>query len=277
MRARLGAILFLFIVGLGPMAKEIPVPADLQMEVDRSRAGLCTLYHIERQACEAPIGVQLAATPEEAASAWPNLPSYAAGAANPEASRMVVILSRCGQYPYGDAVQTAKHELSHVLLRRSLGFAPPRWFDEGLAMRASAEWGFRDEWFAASALPAVARGSWRLDRVEADFAGGEGQVRRSYALAKGFVRDIFKSDWELLAFLEEARRDGSVEAAFRMRFGTSPDGAFKNWAKNLPWWGQWVVALSQPEMLWLWVLALFLLAAAAAWRRHRRKYRELDD
>ena len=160
---------------------------------------------------------------------------------------MVVVLSRCGPYPFGDAPQTLQHELSHILLPRALGFAPPRWFDEGLAMRVSAEWGLRDEWFAALALPAVAHGSWHLDRVEADFAGGESEVRRSYALAKGFVRDLFRDDADLSAFLAEARRDGSVDIAFRLRFGTSPDGAFRNWAKHLPWWGAWVVALSSPE------------------------------
>jgi hypothetical protein len=235
------------------------------------------LYGVTDRACAAPIAVQIAATPEEAAPQWPGLPPYAAGAAEPAAQRLVVVLSRCGPYPFGDAGQTLKHELSHILLPRALGFAPPRWFDEGLAMRVSAEWGLRDEWFAALALPAVAHGSWHLDRVESDFAGGESEVRRSYALAKGFVRDLFKDDADLSAFLAEAQRDGSVDLAFRLRFGTSPDGAFRNWAKHLPWWGGWVVALSSPEVLWLVVLVLFLVAAFAAWRRRRKKYEELED
>ena len=253
------------------------VPEDLRSQMDPSRARLCALYGVPDEACAAPIAVLIAATPGEAASQWPGFPPYAAGAAEPAAQRLVVVLSRCGPYPFGDARQTLQHELSHILLPRALGFAPPRWFDEGLAMRVSAEWGLRDEWFAALALPAVAHGSWHLDRVEADFAGGESDVRRSYALAKGFVRDLFKDDGDLSAFLAEARRDGSVDMAFRLRFGTNPDGAFRNWAKHLPWWGGWVVALSSPEILWLVVLALFLMAAFAAWRRRRKKYEELED
>lgn len=253
------------------------VAPDLMADVNRARGRLCALYGVSDQACAAPIAVQIAATPPEAASQWPGLPSYAAGAAEPAAGRLVVVLSRCGPYPFGDAGQTLTHELSHVLLRRALGFNPPRWFDEGLAMRVSAEWGLRDEWFAALALPAVAHGSWRLERVEADFAGGESDVRRSYALAKGFVRDLFRDDEDLQAFLAEVRRDGSVERAFQLRFGLRPDGAFQNWAKHLPWWGGWVVALSSPEVLWLVVVALFLTAAFAAWRRRRKKYEELED
>lgn len=267
----------LMLVPLLPGGQGHPLPSDFQRELDRSRARLCALYGVTAQGCSAPIAVQVAATPQEAAPRWPGLPSYAAGAADPAAGRLVVVLSRCGPYPFGDAGQTLKHELSHVLLLRALGFSPPRWFDEGLAMRVSAEWGLRDELFAAMALPAVAHGSWRLQRVESDFAGGEGQVRRSYALAKGFVRDLFRGDADLSEFLAEARTHGSVERAFQLRFGTTPDGAFQNWAKHLPWWGEWVVALNSPEVLWLVVLVLFLMAAAAAWRRRRKKYQELDD
>ncbi len=219
----------------------------------------------------------MAENPNAIPPEWAGLPSYAAGAADPRAGRIIVVLSRCGSYPFGDAGQTLRHELSHVLLARGLGFVAPRWLDEGLAMRTAAEWGFSDELYSALALPAVAHGSWHLDRVDADFAGGEGQVRRSYALAKGFVRDLFKSDADLAEFIREARRDGSVDRAFRVRFGISPDAAFSHWAKNLPWWGEWVVALSNPNILWMGVAVLFLLAAFAAWRRRKRRYAELDD
>lgn len=275
---RLGLIVALFLLLTRLLAAQAPVaPPDLRVQMDRSRARLCVLYGVSDAACAAPIGVLIAATPEEAALQWPGLPSYAAGAAEPAVGRLVVVLSRCGPYPFGDAGQTLTHELSHVLLRRALGFSPPRWLDEGFAMRVSAEWGLRDEWFAALALPSVAHGSWRLERVEADFAGGESDVRRSYALTKGFVRDLFRDDEDLRAFLAEVRREGSVERAFQLRFGMRPDGAFQNWAKHLPWWGAWVVALSTPEVLWLVVVVLFLMAAIAAWRRRRKKYEELED
>jgi hypothetical protein len=252
-------------------------PPGTESELNAARAHQCWLYGVPEAACAAPIQVDVVPTPEALPTPWQGLPGFAAGAAQPAAGRFVVILSRCGPYPFGDAGQTLRHELSHVLLFRGLGFQAPRWFDEGLAMRASAEWGFRDEVFAALALPMVAHGSWRLDRVDADFSGGESEIRRSYALAKGFVRDLFHDDEDLRGFLEEARRERSLDRAFLYRFGTTPDGAFRAWAKHLPWWGEWVVALSGPEVLWLGVLALFLLAAFAGWRRRRKKYEALDD
>jgi MYXO-CTERM domain-containing protein len=88
---------------------------------------------------------------------------------------------------------------------------------------------------------------------------------------------LFKTDGDLTGFLLEARRDRSVDLAFVRRFGLTPDAAFKRWAENLPWWGEWVVALSSPNVLWTAVLGLFLLAVLAGWRRRRRKYEALDD
>jgi hypothetical protein len=276
-RPRTTIALLTILAGTVLLSQPPAIPPDLRAQMDQSQARLCALYGVPDPACAQAIDAQIVATPDQLPGGWAGLPAFAAGAAQPAAGRMVVILSRCGPYPFGDPGQTLRHELSHLMLYRGLGFQAPRWFDEGLAMRAASEWGLRDELFAAIALPSVAHGSWRLERVEADFAGGESDVRRSYALAKGFVRDLFRDDADLQGFLSEARRQRSVERAFLFRFGTTPDGAFRNWAKHLPWWGEWVVALSQPEVLWLGVLVLFLLAAFAAWRRRRRKYEALED
>jgi hypothetical protein len=276
MRRLLLAFALSIVLASAVLAQGAP-PPSLENELNVARAHQCWLYGVPEAACAAPIQVDVVPAPEALPASWQGLPGFAAGAAQPSAGRFVVILSRCGPYPFGDAGQTLRHELSHVLLFRGLGFQAPRWFDEGLAMRASAEWGFRDEVFAALALPMVARGSWRLDRVDSDFSGGESEVRRSYALAKGFVRDLFHDDEDLRGFLDEARRERSLDRAFLYRFGTTPDGAFRGWAKHLPWWGEWVVALSGPEVLWLGVLVLFLLAAFAGWRRRRKKYEALDD
>ncbi len=261
----------------GPLsAQDGGLPDDLRAEADQARGGLCALYDVQPGDCAAPIAVRLAALPSDLPPDWAGLPTFAAGAADEPAGRILILLSRCGAYPFGDARQTLRHELSHVLLYRGLGFRPPRWLDEGLAMRAGNEWSFSDEVYSALALPAVARGSWRLERVEADFAGGEGSVRRSYALAKGFVRDLFKNDEDVRAFVKEVRRDRNVELAFLARFGMRPDAAFSAWAKNLPWWGEWLVFLTSPSSLWTLVLALFIRAAFAAWRRRRRLSAQLD-
>jgi hypothetical protein len=272
-------ILILLLAGLPTLQprSQSGFPPELKDVANESRGRLCALYSVSPELCAAPISVQFAATTAQIPEEWRAVPVYAAGLASPPSSRILIVLSRCGPYPFGDPEQTLRHELSHVLLYRSLGFEPPRWLDEGLAMRAAGEWGFSDEVYAAMALPSVARGRWKLDRVEGDFAGGESDVRRSYALAKGFVRDLFKDDAGVTQFLLEARQDRSVKKAFVARFGVTPDAAFSAWARNLPWWGEWLVVLTSPSILWLAVTLLAVLAFLAAIRRRRIKYEQLPD
>ena len=274
--SRVLSVLACLVFALLPCRGQLADPA-LQREVEDSRSLLCALYAIPPEACSAPVEITVSPRGGGTPPGWEGLPAFAAGAADPASGRILVVPERCGPYPFGDPVQTLRHEMSHVLLRRSLGFAAPRWFDEGLAMRVSGEWGASDELYSALALHAVARGRWDLSKVDRDFAGGESQVRRSYALAKAFVRDLFPSNADLKGFLIEARARRSVEEAFRRHFGRPPDDLFRAWAKNLPWWGQWIIWVSQPAVLWALVTLLFFTAFFAVLRRRRRKYEQLPD
>ncbi len=251
-------------------------PEQLGAAAREAASRLCALYSLAPADCQKPIDIAVVNRASEAPAYW-SLPSYAAGAANAEAGRIIIISSRTGSYPYGDEVQTLRHELSHVLLYRSLGYSPPRWLDEGLAMRAAGEWGFSDDWYSALALPRVAAGRWSLDKVDKDFAGGEGAVRGSYALARGFVRDLFPNDESVTSFVLAARGAGSVEAAFRQRFGVSAQAAFSEWAKRLPWWAELLAMFTGPGALWGAVTALFLLAVLAAFRRRLRWRRHWEE
>ncbi len=274
------ALWLLLLAAFLPIAQrsaEARLPPKLQRVRRASLDYLCRLYDVSPGQSVKPISITIVDYPSALSGAWKGFPTYAAGEAEPSQGRILVVLSRCGEYPFGDAAQTLRHELSHVMLYRSLGFQAPRWFDEGLAMRAEGEWGFSDGFYSVLALPAVAEGKWRLSRVEADFQGGEGSVRRSYALAKGFVRDLFPNNADLTAFIIEARRDGSVDTAFFRRFGVSPATAFQAWAKHLPWWGQWVAWLTSENVLWILVTLLFILATVAAYHRRRIRYERLPD
>ncbi len=253
------------------------LPDRLEQEAADAKSRLCSLYAIDPGSYAKPVDISVVANRSDVTAPWADLPSYAAGAAQPYTGRIIIILGRTGPYPFGDEMQTLRHELSHVLLYRSLGYAPPRWFDEGLAMRAAGEWGWSDEWYATLALPRVASGRWNLSKVDQDFAGGESAVRGSYALARGFVRDLFPDDASVRGFVIAARQAGSVEAAFRRRFGISPDRAFSEWAKHLPWWAEVFAMFTGPGAIWGAVTALFLLAVLVAFRRRLRWRRRWEE
>lgn len=257
-------------------------PAQLPPGLERIREAetvrLAALYALPPELARAPMDVRFFQGPAgETPPGWSGLPPFAAGAAQPSSGRLVVHGGRTGRYPFGDDAQTLRHELSHVLLHRSLGYQPPRWLDEGLAMRAGSEWGAADSGFLGLALFRAARGTLTLEELERDFVGGEVGTRRSYAVARGFVRDLFPTDREVTAFVLDARQTGSPEATFLRRFGVTPQSAFRVWARDLPWWGEWLVFLGSPGLLWGVVVLLFLAAVVASIRRKRKLYEQLPD
>ncbi len=256
-------------------------PGDLPPKLEKIRietiGRLGELYGLPEEERNRPIEILIADPSELDQHGWGGLPEYAAGAAHSQAGRLVVIPRRTGDYPFGDEGQTLIHELSHVLLYRALGFRPPRWFDEGLAMRAAGEWGFEDEWHMAFALRKAAQGDYPLSRVEGDFREGESRVRRSYVLARAFVSDLFPESEELTGFIESARAKQSVDKAFTSRYQKTADYVFFEWARERPVWRDWILVITSAKMVWIVALILFLVAAALSYWRKRRKFERLPE
>lgn len=253
------------------------LPPDLESVRVHTIARLSSLYEVDSIAAAAPISIDFVSSGNLAARGWGGLPRFAAGAAVASRSAIVVVPNRTGRYPFGDAAQTLKHELSHVLIYRALGYHPPRWFDEGLAMHVAREWGSEDEWFLAFGLPTIARGESPLARIENDFHEGESDIRRSYALARAFVRELFANDYELQQFVGAARSRRSVEEAFLTRFGMSSEDAFRAWAAARPWWRDVAVAISSERVTWFLALGVFLVAGTLGWWKRKRSYDRLPE
>lgn len=273
---RAACLLILVLLAGIPALAGLPPELESVRVTETERLGL--LYALPKEVAALPVDITIFQGPAETAPpGWLLLPPFAAGAAEPRLGRLVVHAGRTGRYPFGDAAQTLRHELSHVLLFRALGFEPPRWLDEGLAMRAGAEWGSPDSGYLAIAIFQVSRGSLTLEGLERDFSGGEVATRRSYALARGFVRDLFRTKGDITGYVLEARREQDAERAFVDRFGVAPGSAFRAWARDLPWWGEWVVVLGSSGLLWGIVALLFLAAVVASVRRHRKAYEQLPD
>jgi hypothetical protein len=198
------------------------------------------------------------------------VPGYAAGVAFPERGEIFLFKSKLGSYPFGSLEQVYAHELSHVYLFRAVGQRVPRWFDEGVAMKVSGEWGGKDDFYLALALPQIAYRNFNLEKLEKDFGGGdEGAARRSYAISRAFVRDIFYSQGDMREFIFLIRSSGSFDKAFALYFKVPPEVLFERWAKRLPWWGPLFSILASSSSIWMFVVLLFLIASFIALRRRR--------
>ena len=158
----------------------------------------------------------------------PQAPEYGAAIAFPEERRVVMQGSRASS-DAGDPVRVLRHELAHVALHERLGDLPPRWFDEGYAAVAAAEWG-REEVLSTNVLLAL-RGMPTLDQLEERFAGGSAQASAAYALSYRAVVELAALDPErgLSLFFDYWRSTGDFDSAIRRSFGMTEADFERRW------------------------------------------------
>jgi len=152
--------------------------------------------------------------------AWvgPQAPEWGSAIAFPE-SRRIVIHGRDAGGRAGDPVPTLRHELAHLALHEALGDLPPRWFDEGYASYAAAEWG-RDETLATS-VALVLRPVPSLESLDDYFIAGEQKADEGYALAHRAVAELASIDRArgLTLFFRYWKESGSMDRAVREAYG----------------------------------------------------------
>jgi hypothetical protein len=147
----------------------------------------------------------------------PSAPEWGAAVAFPT-ERRIVMQGRSASSSAGDPEVVLRHELAHLALHEYLGDLPPRWFDEGYASYAAAEWG-RDELLATNAA-LILRGTPSLEAVDSGFTGGSLSAEASYALAYRAVAELAELDpgRGLALFFRYWRESGSMDVAVRRAY-----------------------------------------------------------
>jgi hypothetical protein len=158
----------------------------------------------------------------------PAAPEWGAAVAFP-ASQRIVMQGRSAGSDAGDPLEVLRHELAHLALHEALGDLPTRWFDEGYASYAAAEWG-RDEALLTNVALALG-GMPSLDSLEAGFYGGARSAEQSYALAYRAVAELAELDAErgLALFFRQWKESGSFDRALRRSFGMTAEAFEKHW------------------------------------------------
>jgi hypothetical protein len=197
------------------------------------------------------------------------VPQWIVGFAAAEPEHIVLFPSRTPVYPNSSLEDVLRHEVAHVLIRRSAkgGFVP-RWFNEGLAMNAERGWLFEDRTRLVSLLATgIPTESIEIDRF---FLGGPTEQSRAYTLSGALVRDL------LLQFGQDAPRrildavgaGKSFDAAFSDVTSLSPSDARRQFWSRRGFWMRWLPILFAQETLWLGLTLLVLLAVLKRRRRN---------
>jgi hypothetical protein len=158
-------------------------------------------------------------------------PEWGVAAAFP-ARQTIVMHGHRGGGGEGDPLTVLRHELAHLALAEAMGDLPPRWFDEGYASYAAAEWG-RDEVLATN-LALVLRGPATFAALDSEFTGGSTRATAAYALAYRAIAELAGMDRErgLALFFARWRASESLDIAVREAYGMTLDAFETRWVSR---------------------------------------------
>lgn len=218
-----------------------------------------------------PIQIYLAGDSEEfSLLTLGRIPEWGIGAAVPLRGRIVLISPRHSS-GRSDIYQVLAHELSHVVLGQALGDArAPRWLDEGLAMFISHEWKLGQSILVARAL--LFDSLIPLDEIETLNSFSRSKAHLAYAesfLAVAFIVDRY-GESSLHLLVRELARQGDVDLAMQTSLGMTRREFQLVWRNYVTRRFNWASILSNPFVLWMLMLSLFVLTFVLK-RRHARK------
>ncbi len=203
-------------------------------------------------------------------------PEWGSAVAFPESRRVVMQGRRAGS-DAGDPLVVLRHELAHLALHEQLGNLPPRWFDEGYASFAAAEWG-REEVLRTNVAIAL-RGVPTLDELEASFGGGTAAAQSAYALAYRAVAELAGTDrgHGLAAFFGTWRATRSIERAMRQSYGMTMAGFEQQWSRRTRSQYGLLALLSNLTIAAFVFLVVLAPAYVARRRRDRRRLEKMRE
>jgi hypothetical protein len=218
------------------------------------------------------VHVRIARTPGEMTTLAPEgapYPKYAAGVAYSEIGLILLTLTPVHPNALDDVGEVFRHELAHVALGDAVGDSRrvPYWFNEGLAVHLSGESSLlrlRTLWAATLSGRLIP-----LERLDANFPADAIAADLAYAESADVVRFLLRQqERERFPRLIERVHDGeSFQAALRDAYGLDFVSLEYEWREEIARKYSFWPVLFSGTIVWLGVLALFVIA----WQKRRRK------
>lgn len=220
------------------------------------------------------IHIHIAATQDEFQTYTPGaIPDWGAGYAVPS-RRLIVLKSPRISGSFDNAYEVTVHELAHVMLHSALrGVDIPRWLDEGFAMYAAREWGFRDR--AELFIAVITDNLIPLGAIGAVNTFSERKAQLAYqesALAVQYILRRYGRDG-LHALLDRLRVTGSINQACNDAFGISAARFEQDWLDWLTYTYGW--RMLPLEGFSLAIGPLFVILCILSYIQMRRRRRSV--
>ncbi len=170
------------------------------------------------------------------------------------------------------------HEFSHLALaHRCRQGTAPRWFDEGLAMMVSSEWGWSDN--LAMSKGVVFGQVIALTDIQRVNHFNESQAHLAYAESYLAVKYLF-DDYSINAvnvFLDRIAAGESHDVALLAATGSNHDGFDKEFLASLHNRFNLVSLFMDTIYLWIALAVVLIAGGVRSIRRRRQYYEELDE
>ncbi len=207
----------------------------------------------------------------------PSIPDWGAAVALPYRNRIVVKspLILTGEKSLGELVA---HEYSHIALARAVRNRPvPRWLDEGMAMYASAEWGWSDN--LAMGWAVISGNIIPLSRIEQlnRFQSGQAQVAysESYLAFRYFLDTYGQSGLHIL--LTDIADGQSIDAAFVSAIGVDQAGFEREFSTYLHGRYNLITMIFNSNILWILLAMLIVVGFVMYLLRRKKRFAEFDE
>lgn len=236
-------------------------------------------YVAEGLGLQDPAPVEIVILTHETWKHWARglLPEWGVGFANWPGGPIAIDAGRAARDP-ARFPRILQHEISHVYLGQRLsGHRPPTWFVEGVAQVQAGEWSFGDtiglvQVASVSALPP-------LSLLHTRFPTGGRAAELSYRVSRQAVTEIDRIGREAggwRAMLEPLSRGTSFATALQGVTGLRPNEFEAAVENRLQIRYGWIAAVASATSLFTLMTFLFVIGAARARLRTRRRLREME-
>jgi hypothetical protein len=204
-------------------------------------------------------------------------PDWGAAAALP--TRGLIVIKSPDAFNVGKSLsELLAHEYSHLALAHRTGWhRAPRWFDEGLAMYVSSEWGWSHN--IAMSRAALFGDLLPLGSIEEvnRFSSPRAEVAyaESYQAVK-YLFDLYRVD-AVTVFLDRIREGASIDSALMAATGSTyvdfnaEFGVYLKGRYNL------ATLFMDTMYFWLFLALVVIVGAILTYRRRRQYYRKWDE
>ena len=204
-------------------------------------------------------------------------PDWGAAAAFP-AGKLIAVKSPDHFHYNKSLAELLRHEFAHLALAARTGIRKvPRWFDEGMAMVVSSEWGWTNN--LAMSKAALFGEFIPLKEIENLNRFDEGKASVAYAQSYLAVNYLYEEyDQETITiFLDEIARGSLIDDALMASIGSDYAGFEKEYQFYLKRRYNLVTIFTDTMYFWLALAIIVIIGAFLQYRRRRKYYKKWQE